>query len=213
MPKIKLPVKSPHIDMTPMVDLFSLLLTFFMLTATFKTPEAAPIDSPNSVSEKKAPESDLITVLVSKDGKIFLNFDNGRDTAAKIRENVFKHIGEQYKLNITNGDVKQFNKEASFGMPANKILPWLRTENSEAKKDFQVGIPYDSLNNEFNMWIRLIRVENPNAEVAIKGDANADLKAVKRVIDILQENQVNKFNLITNLAKKEEGKDEKEANK
>ncbi len=38
MPKIKLPNKSPHIDMTPMVDLFSLLLTFFMLTATFEAP-------------------------------------------------------------------------------------------------------------------------------------------------------------------------------
>ncbi len=26
MPKIKLPTKSPHIDMTPMVDLFSVVL-------------------------------------------------------------------------------------------------------------------------------------------------------------------------------------------
>ena len=52
MPKIKLPTKSPHIDMTPMVDLFSLLLTFFMLTASFRPQEAAPIDTPNSISEK-----------------------------------------------------------------------------------------------------------------------------------------------------------------
>ena len=73
MPKIKMPVKSPHIDMTPMVDLFSLLLTFFMLTTSFRPPEAAVIDSPFSISEKTAPDANLITISVSKDNKIFLH--------------------------------------------------------------------------------------------------------------------------------------------
>jgi len=46
MPKIKLGHKSPRIDMTPMVDLFTLLLTFFILTATFRPQESAAVDTP-----------------------------------------------------------------------------------------------------------------------------------------------------------------------
>jgi biopolymer transport protein ExbD len=40
MPKIKPPARSPHIDMTPMVDLFSVLLIFLLLTASFRPQEA-----------------------------------------------------------------------------------------------------------------------------------------------------------------------------
>jgi len=88
MPKIKAPVRTPHIDMTPMVDLFALLLTFFMLTTSFRPTEAVQVDTPNSVSEKVSPEKDVITILVGKDNKVFLNFDNGQDTTKLIRKEV-----------------------------------------------------------------------------------------------------------------------------
>lgn len=203
MPKIKLPVKTPHIDMTPMVDLFALLLTFFMLTTSFRPQEATIIDTPNSISEKMTPEKNVITVLIGKDNKVFLNFDNGTDTSVLIRKEVLKKLGEQLNIKFTPKELKTFSSWASFGMPADKLKAWLNTTESKDREKFQTGMPLDSTDNQLNLWIRFIRLQNQNAEVAIKGDANADFKTVKHVMDILQENKVNRFNLTTNLQKEE----------
>jgi biopolymer transport protein ExbD len=203
MPKIKAPVRTPHIDMTPMVDLFALLLTFFMLTTSFRPSEATVIDTPSSISEKVSPEKDVIIILVGKDNKVYLNFDNGQDTSVLIRKEVLKKVAEQYNLTFTEKELKTFSTWASFGMPADKLKAWINTEDSKEREAFQTGIPVDSTDNQLNLWVRFIRLQNPNAEVAIKGDADADFKAVKHVMDILQDNQVNKFNLTTNLMKEE----------
>jgi len=203
MPKIKAPVRTPHIDMTPMVDLFALLLTFFMLTTSFRPSEATVIDTPSSISEKVSPEKDVIIILVGKDNKVYLNFDNGQDTSVLIRKEVLKKVAEQFNLTFTEKELKTFSTWASFGMPADKLKAWINTEDSKEREAFQTGIPVDSTDNQLNLWVRFIRIKNPNAEVAIKGDADADFKAVKHVMDILQDNQVNKFNLTTNLMKEE----------
>lgn len=67
----------------------------------------------------------------------------------------------------------------------------------------QTGIPMDSLNNQLEMWILVARNENSNAETAIKGDYDADYKTVKKVMDLFQKYNMNKFNLTTTLEKVE----------
>jgi biopolymer transport protein ExbD len=66
---------STHIDMTPMVDLAFLLLTFFVLTSTFSKPSAMeiamPIDDPNV---KKPDVKNIITVILDKSDTVYYYF-------------------------------------------------------------------------------------------------------------------------------------------
>jgi len=90
MPKIKkarIPVK---IDMTPMVDVAFLLLTFFMLTTQFRPPEEVTIALPSSHSAFKLPESNVMLIEISKDNRVFLGFDSPLMTG--------KIFGEQNRL-------------------------------------------------------------------------------------------------------------------
>ena len=134
---------------------------------------------------------------------VFLNFDEGNDTSVSVRAEVLKKMAEQKNLKFSDKELKTFAMWSSFGMPAEKMKAWLNTPDSKDREVFQTGIPMDSTDNQLNLWVRLIRIQNPNAVVAIKGDGDADFKTVKHVMDILQDNQVNKFNLTTNLLKEE----------
>ena len=49
------------------------------------------------------------------------------------------------------------------------------------------------------MWILYTRQVNPNVQACIKADTKTDFPAVKKVLDILQDKNVKKFNLITSL--------------
>jgi biopolymer transport protein ExbD len=76
MPKFKPKRQNVKIDMTPLLDVAFLLLTFFMLTTQFKPTEEVSIILPASHSENKLPESDVMTVNISDDGRIFLGLDS-----------------------------------------------------------------------------------------------------------------------------------------
>ena len=200
MPKIKPPVRTPHIDMTPMVDLFSVLLIFLLLTASFRPQEAAVITTPQSISEKTAPDADLMTIFVAK---VYFNIDNGRDTSTHFRSKLLEKIGEQYKIKFTKAEIAKFGTMSSFGLPIKDLKTWLNTKESKDKDKLQTGIPMDSTDNQLAWWVREARLTNVGAEVAIKGDADTDYKTVKKIMDLLQDNKVNKFNLVTNLQKQE----------
>ncbi len=76
MPKHKKARVGFRIDMTPMVDVAMLLLTFFMLATTFKPPEEVTVALPQSHSAFKVPDADVMTITVTKEGKTWLGVDN-----------------------------------------------------------------------------------------------------------------------------------------
>lgn len=64
----------PRLDMTPMVDLAFLLLTFFMLTTVFSKPYVLPIRMPEDDKKAKPPEvsaTRVVTIILAGDDKIF----------------------------------------------------------------------------------------------------------------------------------------------
>ena len=63
-----------RIDMTPMVDVAFLLLTFFMLTTVFNKPQTMELNlPPDEKVTVEVAESSLLTLRVDKDGEIFWN--------------------------------------------------------------------------------------------------------------------------------------------
>jgi biopolymer transport protein ExbD len=199
MGKIKIAVKTPRIDMTPMVDLFFLLLVFFILTATFRPEEAAPIKTPTSTSQTPIPDSHLVTILISKGDKVFFNVDNGTDSTEHIRAKILQAIGSNYQIKFTPKEIKKFEGLASFGLPAVKLKEFLNAPDQKTRESMQIGIPIDSLDNQLTMWIRFARTYNNDLSFAVKGDGEATYPVVKKVIAVLQDNNVNKFNLTTDL--------------
>jgi biopolymer transport protein ExbD len=200
MPKIKLGTKSPRIDMTPMVDLFVLLLTFFILTATFRPQETAPVDTPFSVSEKPMMDANVMTVLIAKDNRIFFNVDNGPDTILKFRPKILAEMGKRYNIEFTEDELRLFERTGtSVGVPIQDMKAYLATKDTDDKIALEKGVPIDSVDNQLALWILFARQINPAVQTLIKGDADVEFPVVKEVLDILQDKNVNRFNLITNL--------------
>ncbi len=200
MPKIKLPSKQPFIDMTPMVDLFSILLIFFLLTATFRAQEPVPVDTPFSVSEKPTPDFNNMTIVFSSDKKVFFNIDNGPDTLLKFRPKILAEVGKHYNIEFTEEELRKFEKlTTSIGVPIENMKAFLNAETPSERDALQTGIPYDSLNNQLATWVLYARQVNPNVVASLKGDSRTEFPTVRRILDILQDKNVNRFNLVTSL--------------
>lgn len=189
--------------MTPMVDLFSLLLTFFMLTATMKPSEPAPVDTPASISEKATPDKNIMTITIAKDSRVFFNVDNGPDTILHFRPKILEEMGKRYNIVFTPQELRYFEKNTvPFGVNIKEFKAYLAAKDNEKAK-FEKGIPLDSTDNQMALWILFARQVNPSVQTLIKGDNEVEYPLVKKVLDILQDKNVNRFSLITSLEKVE----------
>lgn len=66
---------STRVDMTPMVDLGFLLITFFVFTATMTTPTTLDLNMPKDIKDPKdqteAKESGVLTILLGKGNQVY----------------------------------------------------------------------------------------------------------------------------------------------
>jgi biopolymer transport protein ExbD len=69
-----------RIDMTPMVDVAFLLLTFFMLTTSMSKPQTMEINLPPAETKADVAESNLLTLRVTDDFRVFWNIGTEKPT-------------------------------------------------------------------------------------------------------------------------------------
>lgn len=207
---------APALDMTPMVDLAFLLVTFFMLTASFRMAEPVTVDPPSSIGKVDLPDNHIMVTIDDK-GRAFFGISNSTAKMAALRE-----MAAKYNVPFTEQQITKFSGVPSFGVDI-KDLPRYLDANEEQRKNFQPqkGVPLDTItpNNQLRDWIAIggkkavetynaakkdaeesgqeFRAEKPR--YAIKCDATTKYIYVKDVVKNFTDLKIYQFNLITSL--------------
>ncbi|PWT74196.1 MAG: biopolymer transporter ExbD [Bacteroidetes bacterium] len=200
MPRVKLPRKSTNIDMTAMCDVAFLLLSFFILATKFKPPENLKVDTPESVSNKIAPEKDVVMITIDKEGRVFFSVS---DNNVEQKKDIIQAINTQKSLGLSDAEMANFYKNASayIAVPFSQLKSFLQKSAEELKGVNLPGIPVkDSTNNELVDWMRAAvgAFQGTRMNILVKGDNESKYPSFQGVIMAFKKNDQMKFQMITN---------------
>ena len=145
---------STRIDMTPMVDLGFLLITFFIFTTTMSSPTAMnlfmPKDTDNEEEQNKAKESGALTIMLGKNDQIYyyegqLQVDeansNFKQTTFKgIRKVILDKKKAVMANHVHNSKCEEIREKAKKRLDKE---PWLDWQNACLDRDLVVIIKPD----------------------------------------------------------------------
>lgn len=194
MARIK-PKRHPVVvDMTAMCDVAWLLLTFFILTTTFKKPDVEQIKPPSSISEKLLPDGSLMTINATQDGKFYFQpVENGTERLALL-----DNMSKKYGVTFTNPEKNAFVTVQSVGVPMAQLKSYLNLPEDQRKAYISpTGIPMDSVRTELVDWVQQSLVVNEGYKLAIKGDVTTEYPKIKYLFEGLRDIKFYKFWLIT----------------
>lgn len=173
--------QSTRIDMTPMVDLAFLLLTFFVLTATFSKPKSMELTFPAPPPpEQKVDEVKKgVTFLLTKDDRIF------------YYEGQFRAADDDKGTKTTLAELN-FSKES-----LHKYLLDKNKEMQEKIKALDLKHKANQLaDTTFKRMVKEVKADKESYTYLIKTDDKATYKNVIDVIDELNINVVGKYVMV-----------------
>ena len=145
--KVRAKKQSTHIDMTPMVDLAFLLLTFFMMTTTFGKPKTMEINMPVKPEDNTKTEvNNAVTILLTGDDKIYWYFGELKPET-KLELNNYSNDGVR-KLFLDKNKfaverIKQLRTESATNNMADSTLKRLEVGAKGAKQALMVLVKAD----------------------------------------------------------------------
>jgi len=207
---------APALDMTPMVDLAFLLVTFFMLTASFRMAEPVVVDPPSSIGDVALPDNHIMVTIDDK-GRAFFGISN-----SSAKKAAFKEMAAKYKVTVDSVMVQKFSGLSSFGVDIKDLPRYINSSESERTHFHpQLGIPMDTVtpNNQLKDWIaiggkhavltynaakseaeasgREFKAEKPR--YAIKSASKTKYIYVRDVVKTFTDLKIFQFNMITSL--------------
>lgn len=215
MGKAKVKRASTSIDMTAMCDVSFLLLTFFVLTATARTPETLTVDTAPSYSQAKLPDGNLAVITVGDEGKVFFSMSD-----PNVRVQTLQQMASIYGMEFSPEEYGKFKNLEDFGVNMKTMKTLLAADQSARTAERQSGIPVDStqnLSNELFSWVKQARIASAKIlkdkaiedgkdpddielmTVAIKSDANEKFPSLNLIIETLRNQKQNKFSFVTGL--------------
>ena len=109
-------------------------------------------------------------------------------------------MGELYQINFSEKELKEFSLINRFGVPIQQMKQFLALPSEVRERpENAIGIPCDSLDNQFKNWVSISRMVNKDLRIAIKADKNTMYPDVRKVMNSLQDIKENRYNLITSL--------------
>jgi len=168
--------QSTRVDMTPLVDLAFLLLTFFVLTSTFSKPKVLRMIFPEKLEDnpniKKPEVRDAVTILVSGDDRIF--YYTGQISNATV-------ITE---IDYTKDGLRKLLKEKNFQLLSE--LQKLQVKLNEADEKDTAAV------NQIDRDVKKLQKES-KLVVLVKNDDKATYKNIIDVMDEFMITQVAKY--------------------
>jgi biopolymer transport protein ExbD len=181
-------IKKPNIniDMTPLVDVIMLLLTFFMLTATFKAAESEAVEValPKSVysdPDNKMKETDVMTLSLTKEGDVFLDVDN-----YNIREKIF---GDRFGIGLYHPDTLSQSDVQKTGKVGDKEIK--RKVFVMNKSQFEKTLV------DIKAALRTFSGKAAQFQVVVKGDKDVPYGVFEDLMVSLHESDNKVFSLVT----------------